>query len=215
MNDNSEKIKAILNKYFLAIQISVVVVLLGVGTYVLLLPEYGRLRESGVLEHQAALDALHNRQQYLTELTVMEEDFKKVDARIFDWMATVLPAEQPTNRLFEELELVANDSGFTIQSIALTEDVSAGSTSVLEDENIMDDTSSEPVSELGRDIKIVHVTLNLASSTASYDSFKRMLALIERYDHLIDLESISYSSDTQAFTLLLRTYQKVNHEQSE
>lgn len=212
MNDNSEKIKALLNKYFLAIQISVVVVLFGIGTYMLLLPEYGRLKESGVLEHQAALDALHNRQQYLTELTVMEEDFKQVDTRIFDWMATILPTEQPTNRLFEELELLANDSGFIIQSIALSEDVSTGVSTTPADENSIDDATRKPVSEFSKDIKIVHVTLNLASSTASYDSFKRMLALIEQYDHLIDLESISYSADTQAFTLLLRTYQKVNHE---
>lgn len=191
-----------------------------IGGVFLLWPQYQSLQTSGVLEYKSAVTTLESRQQYLQNLKLMETNYRNLDKRLVRSMNNVLPEHQDSVLLFEEIESLLAEADLQVQSMniaasasaqATTADVPqvADNTQLLESENLDAETDVvSPQSKLANTIERMTVTVNVTSKNNSYASFKEFLVSLERYNHLIELESMSFSPATSGTTLVFTTYQQ-------
>lgn len=190
------------------------------GTVFLLWPQYQSLQTSGVLEYKSAVTTLESRQQYLQNLKLMETNYRELDKRLLRSMNNVLPEHQDSVLLFEEIETLLTEANLQVQSMniaasasvqATTADVpqAADNTQLLESENLDGETNTVTAQpKLANNIERMTVTVNVTSKNNSYANFKEFLVSLEQYNHLIELESMSFSPATNGTTLVFTTYQQ-------
>ncbi|MDP3970355.1 MAG: hypothetical protein Q8P90_01510 [bacterium] len=200
MKLNSEKLNSFLEKYNKLLILVIVVLIGSVGIFALLVPQFYSLSTSGVLEYKETEEKVVKRQQYLVDLQMMKRNFEELDFRIFRLIDTILPPQQESARLFEELELFFADTNIEIKSIniaAVNEPVATEATNR--------DTAKPYNSD---DIIQLSLTVNVDATAASYEDFKDVLIKIEEYDHLLELESLVYAPENSAYTFTFITYQR-------
>lgn len=154
-------------------------------------PQYQRMQSAGTLQYRDITSVIEQRQAYIADLQTMQQAYAQLDQRIVRAIDVVLPTDYSAGPVFAEVEQLFQGSGFTVQSI----NVAA--------------TSSEAVAtEQPTLYDVVSISVNLTSTDAvTYADFKQLLERIERYPHLMNLESLTYTPDTTGYTFVLKTYQ--------
>lgn len=220
MQISTETTNTFLGKYYFYLAISVVVGVFAIGGVFLLWPQYQSLQTSGVLEYKSAVTTLESRQQYLQNLKLMEANYRELDKHLLRSMNNVLPEHQDSVLLFEEIETLLTEADLRVESMniaasasaqATTADVpqAADDTQLLESENLDAETNtSSEQPKLANNIERITVTVNVTNENNSYVNFKEFLVSLEQYNHLIELESMSFSPDTSGTTLVFTTYQQ-------
>lgn len=224
MQITTETTNSFLGKYYFYLAISIVVAIFALGGVFLLWPQYQSLQNSGVLEYKSAVSTLESRQRYLQNVKSMEKNYAELDKRLLRSMNTVLPSDQESVILFEELELLLADANLDVQSMNIAASASTEATNadipkteddtqLLEDENMdaaENITKTQPA--LAKNIERINVTVNIKSNSNTYASFKQFLTSLEQYNHLIELEAVSFSPNTQGTTLVFATYQQMQDD---
>ncbi len=220
MQITTETTNSFLTKYYLYLAIAIVIGICALGGVFLLWPQYQNLQNSGVLEYKSAITTLQSRQEYLQNLKLMEENYKQLDKRLVRTMNTVLPEYQDSVLLFEEIELLLTSADLQVQSMNIASGASAQSTvadvpqpaddtQLLEAENLDATTDTEKTqASLAKNIEQITVTVNITSKNNNYNNFKQFLVSLEQYNHLIELESMSFTPATDGTTLVFTTYQQ-------
>lgn len=220
MQISTETTNTFLGKYYLYLAISVVIGIFAIGGVFLLWPQYQSLQTSGVLEYKSAVTTLESRQQYLQNLKLMEANYRKLDKRLVRSMNNVLPEHQDGVLLFEEIESLLAQADLQVQSMNIAASASvqatttgvpqaADNTQLLESENLdAEINTASTQATLTDNIERMTVTVNVTSQNNSYANFKEFLVSLEQYNHLIELESMSFSPATSGTTLVFTTYQQ-------
>ncbi|MBI2415293.1 MAG: hypothetical protein HYV33_01370 [Candidatus Kerfeldbacteria bacterium] len=176
-----------IERYYSLLATLVVVGVIIIGSSTLLLPQYNRLQQSGVLEYDNTLQALQERQQYVHNLAVMSENYQQLDLRLLRLIDVVLPPQYNRATVFAELEATLDDSNISVQSI----NVAAAPT-----------TASDTTTM----VESINLTVNASLVDSSYPAFKQLLQHIESTSHLLDLQVVTYTPSNQSLTLQLKTY---------
>lgn len=160
----------------------------GVGVYFMILPQYYSVRNISAATYQQSLQVLAQRQQYLDDLQVMDENYQKLDKRILSYMPKILPQLEPA-LLFAEIEAMFRDSKFKVQSM-----------------NIVPATT--PTATSAKTLyTVTQVTVNITGEGAtSYADYKELLRQFEQSAHLIELGSLSYNPGATSYTFMLKMY---------
>lgn len=222
MQLNNETTKTFLAKYYRYLVIVIGLLIIGGGSFFLLWPQYQSLQQSGVLEYEAAVNTLESRQQYLSSLQVMENNYQVLDQRLIRSIDTVLPANQKSVILFEELELLLEGSGLIVQSMNIAPVADPTATQItnnigdpvaaIDDPSVVADPSEIAKASLSSDIQKLSLTVNVTTGGSGYMHFKEFLQQLESYEHLLELESISFSPSTAGSTFVFNTYQRKSLE---
>lgn len=220
MQITTETTNSFLGKYYFYLAISIVVAIFALGGVFLLWPQYQSLQNSGVLEYKSAVSTLESRQRYLQNLKSMESNYTELDKRLLRSMNNVLPTHQDSVILFEELELLLTEADLEVQSMNIAASASPEATSAdipqtVDDTQLLESESADTSENnpkakpaLAKNIERINVTVNIKSNSNTYASFKQFLTSLEQYNHLIELEAVSFSPDTQGTTMVFATYQQ-------
>lgn len=172
------------------------VALVVVGAIILLMttwflwPQYQRMQSAGILQYYNMTQVLEQRRQYVTDLEAMASNYQQLDQRVIRAIDVALPEHYSDGPVYAEVEQLVEGTKYTVQSV----NVSAATTD-----------TTEPAA-----YDIVTLSLNLSAVDASvtYQDFKDLLDHIERYPHLMNLESLTYNTSNSGYSLVLKTYQR-------
>ncbi len=206
MQLTTEKTRSFLDQYYVHIAITMVVVIIIGGFFVLLWPQYQSLQQSGVLEYQEAVNTLETRQKYLGQLEAMEKNFTNTDTRVLRTIEKVLPSYRPSVATFQEIELFLEQEGFVVTAINVATKADTPSTPA--DVYAVDVADKEPASEFGDEVQALSITVGIESASFTYAGFKNFLTTLEEYEHLLELSSISFGTETNGANLVFTTYQQ-------
>lgn len=153
-------------------------------------PQYQRMQSAGILQYRDMTVVLDQRRAYIQDLAVMQQEYEQLDQRIVRAIDLALPEEYADGPVYAEVEQLLQGTPYSIQSVNIAV---SGETE-----------TADPIYE------VVTLSLNISAvnGTASYDDFKTLLARLEQYPHLLNLESLTYSPGTSAYTFVLKTYQR-------
>jgi len=209
------------------ISIALVIIILGIGTFMFLIPKYQGIQNQGLLDFGNKQENLDNREIYLERLQGMVKEFNSINQKDVDNLKKLLPDSQEIPELFVMLDSLGRDIGLEVSRIAITPgqiissdgggSVDAGS----EDEekvsaldkitggsNALAKDIYTPLSRIGT----INIVLGVSSTSDdfSYAQFKTMLDTIEKNMRVLDLNSVSYSSGINSFVLNMTTYYLVS-----
>ncbi len=162
-------------------------------------PQYQRMESGGTLQYRNITGVIEQRQAYIADLQTMQQAYEQLDQRIVRAIDVALPTDYSAGPVFAEVEQLFQGSGFTVQSINVAATSSATNAITPTEAAIADQPTLYDV---------VSISVNLTSTDAvTYADFKQLLDRIERYPHLMNLESLNYTPDTTGYTFVLKTYQ--------
>ncbi|MBI4407594.1 MAG: hypothetical protein HY565_03790 [Candidatus Kerfeldbacteria bacterium] len=157
-------------------------------------PQYQRMESGGTLQYRNITTVIEQRQAYITDLQTMQQAYEQLDQRIVRAIDVALPKDYSAGPVFAEVEQLFQGSGFSVQSVNVAATSSTTEAVTAEQPTLYD---------------IVSISVNLSStSDVTYADFKQLLARIEGYPHLMNLESLTYAPGTGSYTFVLKTYQR-------
>ena len=185
------KLNKFLNEYYKYLAIATSALVIIISFFLLLFPQYQKIKNEGLLEHQEAILALEDRQQYLENVKQMKVKYEVLNYRAWQSLDIILPQKDDIYLLFAQMESFAKENNLILSSI-----------------NINDSSATaQPVADTTapKEIQEVSVVVNV-SGIESYEDFKTFLDRLERNIRILDIDSISYSPDATAYTLTMTTY---------
>lgn len=193
MNSSTNRLTQFLDSYYRPLSALVVVVMIVIGWFTLLWPQYQALNDSGVLQYQSALVTLREHQQYLEDLRTMSERYATIDQRVFYAVDTLIPAHRSQELLFADLEKVFANTAFTIDNMNVAKlDATAAVTSTLPE-----------------DVRLVTVSVNVSTEDPSYSSFKELLIRIQQSAQLLNLQSLNYAPGNSSYSFVFSSYERI------
>lgn len=183
----------LLDRYYPYVLIGVLTVVVALGLYSIILPQYYGVQNTSAATYQQSAAMLTEREHYLNDLQVMEANYTKLDKRMLSYMYKILP-KLPPEMLFAEIEGILRKSKFTVQSI----NISPGAAGVA-DSAVAPTTTKDLYS-------VTQVSVNVIGKGTSYADFKELLQQFENSAHLIELGSLTYNSSVDSYTLVLKIY---------
>lgn len=222
MNKRLELINAVLTRYYYYWALAVFLLVGFIFWQWVLVKQYDSLQNSGVLRHEQLLTSIAEREQYLIDLQIMEDNYLALDHRLLRDLPVVLPSDYAATDVFTEIDKVFIGTSLTVQSVNVSTlgqaETAAGSTVDGDGDMIGMETDS---TDLNQVYEIVLITVNAAvepspgaenseSAVLAYADFKQVLRRIEQQRHLLNLEQIVYDPTASNYTLILKTYQITN-----
>ncbi|OGY43322.1 MAG: hypothetical protein A3J62_00375 [Candidatus Buchananbacteria bacterium RIFCSPHIGHO2_02_FULL_38_8] len=169
--------------------ITLLVVLIGVGGYYLLEPKYQAVTAEGRYKLDLLREEKQNRTSYLRDLKILMENYNEISQDEVERLNQVLPNEKDIPGLFVQLQALAEEQGFILTSVNISQAASA----------------KDAISDK---IKRLNVSLNLIGR--DYDSLKEFLDLIEYNLRLFDVNAVYFSPDSEGYAINLFTYYSSN-----
>ena len=198
------KANLVLNRNLLFIRIIAFVAVIAIGTAFFILPKLIKNNEDRQGELKNKSEKLADLENYVTSLQALssaEENFGQSQSANLQLLSQVLPPVKDLANLIAQMEAITRVSGFTLNSLSITEngvDQSAAA-------DASEDGTSAPEPAGGT---LRSLNINLSLSGGGYDTFKDLLENLERHIRLLDVNSISFSNpdETGSYTLTLTTY---------
>ena len=155
-------------------------------------PQYQRMQSAGILQYRDITHVLEQRRAYIADLAVMQQEYEALDHRITRAVDLALPGDYVAGPVYIEVEQLLQGTDYTVQSVNVA----------------VDAVSSTSTTSAVYDIVTLSVNISAADAEVSYNDFKTLLSRIERYPHLLNLETLTYTPGTNAYTFVLKTYQR-------
>lgn len=196
------KLNKFLNEYYNHLALAMVLIVLAIGTFVLLLPQYQNIRTNGTLEHKQALALLTERQTYLDNLKIMKTSHEDLSLRAWQSLNYILPHEQDIYLTFAQIEALARDYNVGLSSININQAEQA-----VDSQNSTNSdtaTTAATVNTPGN-LKEVQININI-DGVESYNDFKTFLDNLEQNIRILNINSLSYSPGKTAYTITVTTY---------
>ena len=160
------------------------IIICGAGIFSLYEPTIGSVKKA-IADNQAVLAEKEQALNKLKSVKVSFDNIEESAQKILD----VLPAEKDLPSLFVQLEALAFKHNLFLKTV----DVSTPDKGI-------EETSESKKQELN---KLV-ITLNI--SGGDYFTLKNFLADIEKNLRLLDIKSLSYTPQSNAYSLVIHTY---------
>ncbi|MFA6028061.1 MAG: hypothetical protein WC752_03995 [Patescibacteria group bacterium] len=188
------------SKYF-AIGLSLVIII--VGGYFMLWPQYQQLKQNGVLQYNDTLSQKSERETYLQELEAMKQAEEELTFRAWQNLDYILPQNEEVYLLFAQMEVLAKDNGLVLTSVNISEAAETATPDITA-------AIVEPTTTLPAEIKTVSLNVNLTGGEAgqdfTYERFKSFLDSLENNIRLIDITSVSYTPEKTMYSFTFTTY---------
>ena len=207
-------------KWFPLLALVVFAAVLVVGGMVVVVPQYDHLQHTREHVYSQNVSAVNEREMYIADVEEIASRYADIDQRTYRVMDRIIPPAQNTSLLFEELDRFFSDSDLQLVGVTVTSGGSVATSQTdaseaAEDEAdngfdfgaLSGDVPVETVIE-SSDVETIQLSLNIVAPSGSYEEFKQMLEVIEAYPRVMDLASISFTAGTDAYTLVINTYQQ-------
>ncbi len=211
------KLSVFLNKTYKILRAMIFVLVIVVGYLIFIQPKFASIQDQQKTmlgEQGGELKGLKQYSKELQELQLTFDSYKKTQAQNLEKLSQILPTGAAVPNLMAQLEAVAQASGFNITSFSATEgliarglkseetgvEISSGLASLKEQK----ETASLP--QLDESIHVLNIVLMV--SGGDYLEFKKLLNNLEKHIRLLDINSISFSSEggKATYNLSLRAY---------
>lgn len=182
---NQNDINLFLNNYFNVLMMAAVILILAVAYFIFLKPKFDRtmMAIQSNIEQQQQLYV--SQQRKLNSLKMIASLYKQIDPNDLDHFNQVLPDEYVREQLYGELEEIVSESGFSLNSIRIS------------------NTDKEDSLNTSR-AKEIQVEVSL--STIDYRGLKSMLRIFENNLRLFDITELDFSPSGNTADLVLTTY---------
>lgn len=214
----TQQINQFITTYFTYLAVGLVIVMTILFWQFLLRPQYRAIQESGILQYDSIAQTLADRKIYVQQLQNMKQEYDQFDRRSLRYVDVALPEEYSQADAFAEVNALFEGTDLAVQSMnvaALTNGEVADATDAAVDPTV----TVTPTAPSGYEVVLITVNVTArqigvandsGSSALSYTDFKRILQKIEQHQHLLNLDQLVYAPDSNAFTLILKTYQRVS-----
>lgn len=176
--------------YYIWIVLATIVLIVGAGSYFVLLPKY-RLymlqKDSELTSLRTTLEQEKSRLEKLQNTQLQFEKFEQNEN--IQKLSKVLPTKREISDLFNQFEGITQQADFTLLNLSVSEDLS--------------ENSSNPSGEL----KSLRVQINV--SGGGYNSMKGFLTLLEDNIRLFDINSLTFTPNIIGqtnYNLVITTY---------
>ncbi len=203
MNKRSEQLNKLLERYYLYVSVGLVGLITILMLNFLIWPQYQVMQSSGVLQYQNIIDVVAQRKAYLQQLQAMQADYESIDRRVVRAIDIALPDAYTEGPVYTEVEQLFNGTQFFLESI----NVSTGSTTGTTTTTDTVDASASSADAVYQEVTL-SINISAIDGTSSYADYLELLRHIEQSPHLMNLESVSYTPGSSAYTLVLKTYQR-------
>ncbi|MFA6098852.1 MAG: type 4a pilus biogenesis protein PilO [Patescibacteria group bacterium] len=185
------KIAYIFNKYFIIIVALVVLIILG-GAYMLFVKDtLTEINNTGITSLRTEEGVLQQKQLTLDKLNKLKEKYSGIQKEKLDQLSYFLPSESEIPFLMIEIKDFITENKLVLNSI---ESGPLG--------NTLGDTAAK-----GSAVSSLNITLGI-KGIDSYFKLKDFLDNMSQRLPLLELNSLSYSPETDVYALNLTTYYK-------
>ncbi len=183
---------------FRYVLIGVVFIVALLGYVGLLRPQIATVRRVGILALQSETEELKNRQAYLKQVEEMVAAYRTVISQRPVNTEQILPLEPQVGRLYLTLQALAEDSGMTLESVAVTKGTSLATPTAGGTAARRPGTEAQAGVRSSTDtVQVLDVSLSV-SGPSDYESFKTLLQNLERSQRLFDALSFSFQGGATA-----------------
>ena len=186
-----------LNKYFNLI-LSVLFLLILILSYFIILGPKLESAQLVIKDNITNQKLLHDQQKRkLATLESIISVYSQIPVNDLGRFNSVLPYKYKQEQLFGEFEELITKNGWLLDSvsISLPDEVKEGVSQKVSEITIHGTTNPQ----------VVSIDVDLAVSGVDYPGLKKLLSVLEKNIRLFDVESVSFSGDSQA-QIKLRTY---------
>ncbi len=205
-------ITSLLSDYFRWLAGAVVVIILGLGYWLILGQQLSKIQTTSLAERTKAEQDLKAEQTYLAALRLSIDRFHQtISAETLASIDDFLPSSPDFPGLLLTVKNVAAAANVKLESLKLSQSGQLGETGSAAGSSR---TSSTPQANAAAatslNLKTQDATITVAGGT-SYDDFKRFLSVTERSRRLLDVIELSFGISSgqtaaAAYSLTVRTY---------
>lgn len=202
--EKSSKLKLFSFRYYKVIT-SVIVLLIVVSSYYFVLqPKYNEVSIGGRYNLSSLQEDLSNRQDYLSQLQDLNNNFDKISAQEKIKLEKILPRDSDVPGLLVQIESLALDHNLLLEGVTFNEvpRVVQGA-SRRSNRGVVTEEVVDPLESIDK----VTVNLNLRSLDGSgYTRVKEFLTSLEDNLRIFDVSAVFFTPDSPSFSISLVTY---------
>ncbi len=187
------QLKIVFLRYYGIVIFLFIIIIIASSYYFILNPKYQEARVGGRYNLNSLQQELNKRSSYLTDLKLLDSNYKKISSSSIEKMKMILPEERDIAGIFVQLEHLAQENGIFLAGISVNETES-------DDRNIQ-------ISEKGR-AKRLSISLNLISvnENGDYREIKNFLSSLENNLRLFDVNAVYFSPTSPNYSINLFAY---------
>ncbi len=208
-NEKHKKIRKKLNgflvDYFYLLVFGLVVFILILGLVFLLKPKYEKIISNVEVDKTEKQAQLHKQEQRLAKINHLIDLYQKVDPEKKQKVEKILsnPDNYYYEKLFNEMERIANSNNILIESISIAPEEEKEVTSRRKSRN-SDEEKSVTLNDFSSQIKKTEIEVSVVN--ASYAQFKNFLESVEKNLKLMDVVNINFLPASKTGQFMIYTY---------
>ena len=192
-----KRINSFFISYFKLIVTGLLLLILLVGYFFILLPEYNRISNQLNSAETTQILKQKNYQQYLGQLEQLNNVYDNIKPEDFTKINDLLPDTPESEQLMVEIQKIVNDNGYILTSLTVEPD--DNSISVATDAKQLADSDISKKS-LGQ------VKISLGLTGVNYEGLKNLLTVFEKNLRLLDVTQLSWSPGNGLVSLTFTAY---------
>ena len=197
-----QKINFFLVNYFHWLKISLFLIILLLGVFLIIKPKYinaiqgiEQLRE----QNQAKYDILQN---YLSQLNNLNEAYKKISPDNIEKINGMLLSEQNYEDLFPQMELIIKKRGLFLQSM----DIHSGEENESQKKRVSKANKDADAALMKLPAGIIKISMNMNIVGVDYVNLKGLLNDFENNIQLLDIVNLNFAPSDQSASFTVNTY---------
>lgn len=183
------KVNLVMNRYFVAIVIALVLIILAGGYWFFIKDTVDKIRVVGVTDINNKKSVIDQQERSLAKLRQLKTQYEAVSFEQLEQFSEVLPKEADIPFVIIKLKQLIADNGLILQSIDTSPFVGTSG---------MKPTTAQAV-------KTLNITVNF-QGLDSYDGLKGFLDALSATVPFFELNALSYIPESSAYSLNLTTY---------
>lgn len=201
----SSRLKLFSFRYYKVITAIIVLLIVVSSYYFVLQPKYNEVSIGGRYNLSSLQEDLSNRQNYLTQLQNLNNNFDKISAQEKIKLEKILPRESDVPGLLVQLESLALDNDLLLEGVTFNEVPRITQTNSRRSNRgvVVEEEEANPLDNIDK----VVVNLNLRSlSGGSYAKVKEFVENLESNLRIFDVSAVFFTPDSPSFSISLVTY---------
>lgn len=198
-----------IDKYFIYLALAIVFLIVGAGFTLIVNPAFKQVRQIDVLKANLKQQEYEEKQQLLSQLKKLRDDYAKVDFNDINRLATVLPKGFDAQRIYQQIQQFAKSSGVNVTSIAFS-NVSVISGSQISSATPTTGTTKSGTTQTTSQAagpQVQKITISIGISGAdTYTTLKQFVTLLSEQAPLLDLSSLTFPGQSSGGLFVVDSY---------
>lgn len=182
----------------------VVVAVLMVGGITIIYPTWQYIQSTGAFGYLQLLETQKAKESELSQLKIMHEQLLSLNQSQLLYLEDTLPDATTPPQLMEQVSRSLASQGYFIQSIDVV-DAKAKTVTGTTAPGASTSASATSTTQDIPGVKEVLLTVSIAGD-ASYEGLKEFLRVVSSSNPILELYSVSYSTERESFSIVLTTY---------